>query len=290
MKQLTVFLNGKFLPAVKANISVFDRGILYGDGLFETMRAYNGKVFALEEHLNRMACSAKTLKIPLTLGTRLQTLDYEKIIQKLLKLNKLQDKDSYIRITLTRGFDIGGLLPKNNLKPTIIVAAKPISSNIIKKQKTGIKAVTVNFSKMSSQLSSMKSLNFLDNIIGAVTARDKGADEAIFMGMSGEVLEGTISNIFIIKNNIIKTPPLKSGILPGITRQFVIDLVKKMGLKIREVPFKKEDILNSDETFMTNSIIEVMPLIMVDNEIINTGRKGEITCNIRMAYKNYITP
>ncbi|MBI5892594.1 MAG: aminotransferase class IV [Deltaproteobacteria bacterium] len=282
MKNSTIYLNGSFLPASKANINVFDRGLLYGDGLFETMRAYKGKVFALEEHLKRMAHGAKVLKIPFMNNTN----KWQQIINKLLKLNNLRDKDSYIRITLTRGIDFHGLLPKNNIKPTIIVAAKPISAIVKKRQRTGIRAITINFSKASSQTSSIKSLNFIDNVIGIMMAKDMEADEAIFTSPSGEILEGTISNIFIVKNNHIKTPSIKSGILPGITRQFVINLAKKMGLKIGESPIKKIDILNSDEAFITNSIMEITPLIMVDKKIIGNGMPGKITRNIHKAYKN----
>lgn len=284
MKEFIVFLNGSFLPASKANISVFDRGMLYGDGLFETMRAYRGKVFALEKHLERMACSAKILKIPFMNNAN----KWQQIINKLLKLNNLQNHDSYIRITLTRGIDFDGLLPKGNIKPTIIVFTKPITSNIKKMQQTGIKAITLNFSKAYSKMSSIKSLNFIDNVIGSVMARNSGADEAIFTSPSGEILEGTISNIFIVKNGIVKTPPLKSGILPGITRQFVIDMAKNMGLNIEEMPVKTLDLINSDEAFITNSIIEITHLVMIDGKAIKTGRKGEITCKIQRALKNLL--
>lgn len=281
MKESIVFLNGKFIPASKANISVFDRGLLYGDGLFETMRAYNGKVFALGEHLKRMAHGAKVLKIPFMNNTN----KWHQIINKLLKLNNLQNHDSYIRTTLTRGIDFGGLLPKDNIKPTIIVAAKPISAIVKKRQRTGIRAITINFSKVSSQALSIKSLNFIDNVIGIMMAKDMGAGEAIFTSPSKEILEGTISNIFIVKGNHIKTPLIKSGILPGITRQFVINLAKKMGLKISEVSIKRKDILNSDEAFITNSIMEITPLILIDKKIIGKGMPGKITRNIHKAYR-----
>jgi len=283
-----VFLNGMFVPALKAKISVFDRGVLYGDGLFETMRAYNGKVFAIREHLERMYEGAKVLGMPFIPSPFHQTSYIKGIIRRLLKFNNLENKDSYIRLTLTRGIDFKGILPSDNIHPTTMVFAKPISRDIEKKQKIGIKAITIDFSKTYSHISAVKSLNFLDNIVGSLIAKNHGVDEALFTNAKGQVLEGTISNIFIAKKSIIKTPPLKSRILPGITRYFVIILAKKIGLKVVESPITIEDVIKSDEAFLTNSIIEITPLINIDREIIGKGKPGKITKKLQTAYKDLV--
>jgi len=159
---------------------------------------------------------------------------------------------------------------------------------IKKNQVSGIKAVTLTFFKSSSVLSNIKSLNFLDNVIGAMMAKDMDTQEAIFISPEGTVLEGTVSNIFIIKNGRVKTPPLSSKILPGITRQTVIDIANKIGLEVAETPIRKIDLLKSDEAFVTNSIIEVTPLIIVDGGNIGGGRHGEITQKILKGYKDII--
>ncbi|HBO84249.1 MAG TPA: branched-chain amino acid aminotransferase [Deltaproteobacteria bacterium] len=285
MKEIIVFLNGSFVPSSKANISVFDRGLLYGDGLFETMRSYRGKVFALDEHLQRMSRSAEFIRMHFSNNTA----RWHRIINKLLIYNKLDDKDSYIRITITRGVDYSRLTPSgHNLRPTEIVVVKPIPQRIKKNQVSGIKAVTLTFFKSSSVLSNIKSLNFLDNVIGAMMAKDMDTQEAIFISPEGTVLEGTVSNIFIIKNGRVKTPPLSSKILPGITRQTVIDIANKIGLEVAETPIRKIDLLKSDEAFVTNSIIEVTPLIIVDGGNIGGGRHGEITQKILKGYKDII--
>ncbi|MBI5681860.1 MAG: aminotransferase class IV [Deltaproteobacteria bacterium] len=290
MERFIVFLNNSFVPASKANVSIFDRGILYGDGLFETIRAYKGRVFALEQHLKRLSLGAKVLRIPLIHASILKTNVCQNIIQQLLELNNLHDEDSYIRITLTRGVDYGGLMPRNNIKPTMIIVAKPIASNIQKKQKAGIGAITVDFSRAYSKISLVKSLNFLDNVIGSMKAMANGADEAIFLSPDREVLEGTTSNVFIVKDGIIKTPPIKSGILTGITRGFIIDISENMGIRVKETTIKTLDVIKSDEAFITNSIIEVVPLIRLNKKSIGRERPGKITRLLQMEYNKQVKP
>lgn len=289
MNELIVFLNNSFVPAAQANISIFDRGILYGDGLFETMRAYKGRVFALQEHLDRLSFGANILKMPLKHTADINTKTCRNIIQKLIKLNNLDKCDSYIRITLTRGIDCGGLIPKDSLKPTLIVVAKPLAVDVLKKrQRVGIKGITLNFSKLHSIASIVKSLNFLDNVLGSVTAAACGADEAIFLNTKGEVLEGTTSNIFAVKDGAITTPSLASGILSGITRKFIIDISQKSGMSVKETAIKLSDIIKSKEAFITNSIIEVVPLIRINKRVIGSGRPGKITRLIHSEYKKVV--
>lgn len=273
-----VFLNGQFLPIEKARVSIFDRGFTYSDGLFETMRIYRGKVFALDLHIQRMRIGAGELAIPFPDGI-------EAMIPELIERNNLSRCDASIRITLTRGIDYGGLLPPVNPSPTIVMVARPLDPRVKKRQREGVKATFLE--GLNPSLPWIKSLNRLPHILGAIESNRRGVDEGLFVTQDGEVLEGTVSNIFIVDNGLLKTPP-PGGILPGITRRLVLELASRRGLFCQETSIMKWDTERCQEAFLTNSLLEVAPLVMVDGIPIGDGRMGPVTRGIQMAYRELV--
>jgi len=270
MKSEKVYINGRIVPSKLACVSVFDRGLNYGDGLFETMKAKEGRVFLLKEHLQRLKRGAEILNIPSPpFG------EMEKAIKKLLKINNLSGKEANIKIILTRGEDMGGHLPQKKPKPTLIITVKPLETERIKRMRErGVKAVLLkDFTYFPPE--GIKSLNYLMNVLGKMEASKKGAYEGIFV-KGGKILEGTSTNIFIVKGGVLKTPPLKS-ILPGITRKIVIELVKTINIPAKETPVSSSELKRSDEAFITNSIIGIVPLTRVDSFRIGSGKRGKIT-------------
>jgi len=276
-----VFLNDKFLPRDKAKVSVFDRGFIYGDGVFETLHSYNGKVFAFDLHFTRLSEGIKALAIPIRLKE-----DYLlSCIKKLLSRNNFNNTDANIRITVTRGTDYGSLAPSKSLKPTLAITAKPFNPKIKDYQREGVKAVFLNYKRPLPQI---KSLNLIPNITGIIEAKKIKAQEGIFTN-GDKILEGTITNIFISDGKGIKTPPIKDGILPGITRRLVIELAKAQGIKVSEVSLTRKDLKNCKEAFLTNSIMEIVPLVKIEDKLIGNGSPGTLTRRLQEIYKYMLT-
>lgn len=277
----TVYINGAIVPEKRARISIFDRGFLYGDGVFETLKYSNGQTAFMDEHAERLLKNLALIGIPAKGVKKLIADIKDKIIDRLIEKNGLAGKNAYVRITVTRGLDIGGLLPSPGISPTCVIAVKAIDDRFIRRiQKNGVKAVTV--SGLTRALPSIKSLNFLPNVLGKMEARRRGAHEGIFTGKNGHVTEGTSTNLFIVKENRLLTPPASNaigmdGALPGVMRQAVIKMAKTLGIPFKEKTIKKKDLLTCDEAFLTNSIIEAVPLIKVDGRVIGSGRPGDIT-------------
>ncbi len=273
MTDLTVYLNGRFIAQSKANISPFDSGFLYGYGLFETLKGYSGKIFALKEHMERLKKGCSRLKIP---DTGLDTESLEPVLEKLLKKNGLSSKDSYIRITVT-----GGILDtpfSKSSRPTLFIHCKPIDPDIVKKTRQGISAVLIEGIKgRNIELDAYKTTSYIAMFLGKIYAGDKGADEGFLVNEDKELTEGTTSNIFLYTNGRLVTPPLKSGILPGIIRGFVIKTAKDEGIPVKEERVFLNDLFKADEVFVTNSIMEVAPVIKIDGKMIGEGKAGKIT-------------
>uniref|UniRef100_A0A7J2TKJ8 Branched-chain-amino-acid aminotransferase n=1 Tax=Archaeoglobus fulgidus TaxID=2234 RepID=A0A7J2TKJ8_ARCFL len=269
---LLVYIDGEFVPEEEAKISIFDHGFLYGDGVFEGIRAYNGRVFRLREHLNRLYDSAKAinLQIPITKE------EFERIIIETLRRNKLYD--AYIRPIVTRGVGDLGLDPRKCKKPTIIVIAKPWEKLYGNLYERGLKAVTVAVRRnpYDALPPNIKSLNYLNNILAKIEANVKGGDEAIFLDKLGFISEGSGDNIFIVKNGVILTPPTINS-LPGITREVVIEIVKKLGIPFFERNLSLYDLYTADEVFVTGTAAEIAPIVEVDGRIIGDGKPGKIT-------------
>jgi branched-chain amino acid aminotransferase len=269
---LLVYLDGKFVPEEEAKISIFDHGFLYGDGVFEGIRAYNGRVFRLREHMNRLYDSAKAidLQIPITKE------EFEKIILETLRINKL--RDAYIRPIVTRGVGDLGLDPRKCKKPTIIVITKPWGKLYGDLYERGLKAVTVAVRRNPCDAlpPNIKSLNYLNNILAKIEANAKGGDEAIFLDKLGFISEGSGDNVFIVKNGSILTPPTINN-LPGITREVVIEIIKKLGIPFAERNLSLYDLYTADEVFVTGTAAEIAPIVEVDGRKIGDGKPGKVT-------------
>ena len=269
-----VCVNGKFVSSYKAKISVFDKGLQYGDGAFETMRAYCGRIFLFEEHMERLADGARMLRI-----TPPEAKILKKKALRVLKENNLLLSDAYLKIMLTAG---------NNEKKSalIIVSRKLDAKGISLMQKNGITAITLR--GWTNPFGAIKSLSYMRSVLGKIEAGNRGALEAIFTSREGYILEGASTNVFLVKNGCLKTPgigkstPDNLAILQGVTRDAVIRLARDKGLRVKETRISVKDLKTCDEAFVTNSIMEITPLKKVDSIKIKTG---PITALLLAAYK-----
>ena len=270
---MKIYINGKLYAKDQAKVSVFDHGLLYGDGVFEGIRAYDGRIFKLAEHVERLYESAKTimLKIPMTQKAMI------KAIIKTIRANKL--KSGYVRVVVTRGVGTLGLNPFTCKKPQIIIIADKIKlypEDYYKKGLSLITAATVR-NRSESINPRVKSLNYLNNIMAKIEAINAGVIEAIMFDSSGYVAECTGDNIFIIKKGVLFTPPIHMGILQGITRDAVIGLAYERGISVNETTITRHDIFNADECFLTGTAAEVIPVVKVDGRKIGSGKVGKMT-------------
>jgi branched-chain amino acid aminotransferase len=273
-KELLVYIDGKFYPKPEAKISVYDHGLLYGDGVFEGIRAYNGVVFKLKEHIDRLYRSAHTimLKIPLTKN------EMTKAVLETLKKNNL--KNAYVRLVVTRGIGDLGLDPRKCPKPTVIIIAEPtIQLHAPEAKEKGITTAIawVKRDPVDATSHEIKSLNYLNSVLGKIEANIAGVDEAICLDKRGFVCEGVGENIFIVKNGEIFTPPISSGALHGITRDVVMKLAEKLGYNVTERDITPNELFNADEVFLTGTAAEVKPVREINKRIIGNGKPGPVT-------------
>lgn len=274
-----IYLNNKLVIAEEAKISVYDHGFLYGDGIFETMRAYGGKVFCLEEHLDRLFDSAKLISLQM-LWTK---EELAKAICATIKRNQLDS--AYVRLTVSRGKGPIGLDPQLCPEPTLVIMARPF----IPKQEiyeAGVKVITVETRRIPPKAINpqIKSMNFLNNILAKIETISSGAFEGIMLNYEGWITEGTVSNIFIINGNYLQTPSADSGILMGVTRNTVIALAANLGLLVKETFLARDDLYQSEEVFLTNSSGEVIPVVQVDDQVIGSGKPGSKTLELLKGY------
>lgn len=283
---LIVYVNGKYVKKEQANISVFDRGVLYGDGFFEGIRIYNGKIFMGDEHINRFFDGAKYTAMPLRY-TKKELLD---IMKELVRVNNVTD--GYIRLVMTRGVYNLGITPPDDksAEPTLICIASNISLYNKEFYDIGINVVFSSFIRMSPLMldPQCKSINYLSNILAKLEASQRNAQEAIFLNNSGIVTECTGDNIFIIKDKKVYTPPAHVGILNGITRILVIQLLKKLGYSVYEQEFTRFNVYTADECFLTGTAAEVVGVVRVDDRVIGDGKVGIDTKIIMDEFKKYI--
>ncbi|MFH0847123.1 MAG: aminotransferase class IV [Chloroflexota bacterium] len=276
-----VYLNGVMLPRSQASISVMDYGFLYGYALFETMRAYGGRVFGLDRHLARLARSAELLSI------KIGGLDLKSAVMDTLRANRLSE--ARIRITVSIGE--GGMAPDpaSCKSPTVLVVAgayQPYPEPVYEK---GLGAIVSSVRRnQRSLLSALKSANYLESILAREQARAAGAGEAICLNEAGLLAEASMSNAFLVTRGTLRTPGTQSGILPGITREIVLELAGRMGIKAVEQDIRLEELLQAEEAFLTSSLIEVMPLSELDGKMIGSGRPGTITRKLRQAYRELV--
>lgn len=284
----TVFINGRYVDGRSAKVSVFDRGFNYGDGLFETVKAYDGRPFLFKEHIQRLKRGARSLRIPIT-----ALKDIEKKSLRLLDKNGLTKGEAYLKVVLTRGVDTRSMLPSKAPSPTLVITAGRLkAADITPLRVKGVKAVLLDgpAPAQGGGLSSLKTLNFLPYIAGRMHASRRGAYEGIFTDPDGRLLEGTATNLFLVRKDAIMTPPLNGivGILPGITRGFIIKLAKRAGMRVLETPLYVKDLKTSDEAFLTNSIVELLPLVRVEGGGIGHGRPGPVTRLLQEKYREAV--
>jgi branched-chain amino acid aminotransferase len=270
---MKIFIDGKFYDESRAKVSVFDHGLLYGDGVFEGIRAYHGRVFKLKEHIDRLFYSAKAilLDIPMTHAAIM------KATVNTCRKNKLQD--CYIRLLVTRGIGTLGLNPRSCKNPSVIIIAGKIQVYPEELYQRGMDIVTVpTVRNLHSAVNpAIKSLNYLNNILAKIEANNAGVEEAVMLNAEGFVAEGTADNIFVVKKGALYTPPLSAGALYGITRQTVIELAEAAGLKVTEPNLTRYDLFNADECFLTGTGAELIPVVKIDGRVIGTGQPGPIT-------------
>jgi branched-chain amino acid aminotransferase len=270
---MKVYISGKFYDKDEARISVFDHGLLYGDGVFEGIRCYNGKVFRLQEHLDRLYDGARhiSLEIPLSKPA------FADAIHETLRVNGL--REAYIRAVVTRGIGTLGLDPRKCGRPEVIIITDSIQLYPPEKYQQGLELATVaTIRNHPAALDPrIKSLNYLNNILARIEATLCGCEEALMLNHKGEVAECSGDNIFIVKHGVLKTPPPEAGILKGITRGVVLELARQEGIPAQEVPLTRHDVYAADECFLTGTAAEIIAVSKVDGRTIGTGRQGPIT-------------
>ena len=282
---LKIFLNDGLVDEREAVVSVFDHGLLYGDGVFEGIRSYDGLVFKLKEHLDRFFESAHTLmlEIPMTKEA------LEKAVIRTLQANRL--KDAYIRLVVTRGTGDLGLDPRKCPKPTLFIITDKIALYPKEHYEKGLVLVTVPTVRNHPEALNpqLKSLNYLNNILAKIEATNAGVDEAILLNSHGYVAECTGENIFYVKKSRICTPPPYVGILRGITRDVVMRLGREAGHEVAEDIFTRHDLYAADEVFLTGTAAEIVPVVKIDNRRIGSGRPGPITAKLMQEFRK-LTP
>ena len=270
---MKIYLDGTFVDSADAKVSVFDHGLLYGDGVFEGIRLYDGNIFRLEEHLERLEYSAKAILLDLPL-TRAQ---FSEATCETCRQNGL--KDGYIRLVVTRGVGDLGLSPWLCAKPTVFIIASKISLYPPEHYEKGLAIVTVPTRRINPAAlpPTIKSLNYLNNILGKIEARQFGALEAIMLNDQGYVAECTADNVFIVQKGEILTPAASQGALKGVTRSTIFDIAAELKLPLREVNLTRYDIWVAEECFLTGSGAEVIPTVKLDGRTIGDGRPGPVT-------------
>jgi len=279
-----VFLNGEFVSRDAARVSVFDHGYLYGDGVFEGIRAYNGRVFRLDEHLDRLFESARTvmLRVPLTKE------ELREVVLETLRRNGL--RDGYVRLVVSRGPGDLGLDPRKCPQPTVVVIAEGIQLYPQEAYTRGLRAITVTTRKISPDMLSpqVKSLNYLNNILARIEVNRAGVDEGIMLNAAGYVTECTADNVFIVRRGELWTPPVYLGILKGITRETVLELAHALEIPATERVFTMHDIYTAEECFLTGTAAEVAPVVEVDGRVIGDGTPGAVTRRVIGAFRERV--
>jgi branched-chain amino acid aminotransferase len=284
-QELQIYIDGKFYPKSEAKISVYDHGLLYGDGVFEGIRAYNGIVFKLEEHIDRLYKSAHAIMLNIGIPKK----DMIKAVIDTLKKNKLQD--SYIRLVVTRGVGDLGLNPNKCKKPTIIIITDTIklhSDNDAKEKGITAMITWVRRDAIDATSHEVKSLNYLNSILAKIEANNAGVEEAISLGRTGYVCEGVAENIFLVRDNIIFTPPSSTGALPGITAQVITRIAKKMGYAVVERNISPTELFTADEVFFTGTAAEVIPVREINKRTIGNGKPGPVTKRLMEEYQKVV--
>jgi len=278
---MKIYIDGKYYDQHKAKVSVFDHGLLYGDGVFEGIRAYHGRVFKLAEHIERLFFSAKAILLAIPLTPEQVT----RVVVEACRKNKL--RDGYIRLVVTRGAGNLGMNPHKCEKPSVIVIADKIQLYPPEMYQRGLDLVTVpTVRNLHSALNpAIKSLNYLNNIMAKIEAHNSGCEEAIMLNAEGYVAECTGDNIFMVKGGELLTPPLSAGALHGVTRGVVMELGRQNGLTVREPNLTRYDLFNADECFLTGTGAEIIAAVKIDGRVIGRGKPGPVTEKLVAQYR-----
>ncbi len=270
---MKVYIDGKFYDERDAKVSVFDHGLLYGDGIFEGIRAYNGRVFRLKEHIDRLFYSAKAILLTLPISHA----EFMQAVVESCRANNI--RDGYIRLVVTRGIGTLGLNPNRCKNPSVIVIADKIQLYPEELYERGMEIITVpTVRNLHSAVNpAIKSLNYLNNILAKIEANNSGCEEAVMLNADGYVAECTGDNIFIVKEGKLMTPPLSAGALYGITRATVIELARKLGIEVSEPNLTRYDLFNADECFLTGTGAEIVPVVKIDARVVGDGKPGKLT-------------
>ncbi len=276
-----IFLNDRFVPRDEALVSVFDHGFLYGDGIYETLRAYGGRIFMLLQHLARLQRSAKLIGLEIPIPEK----DWPSLLSDAIARNQLSD--AYLRITVSSGTGEIGLDPGLCPKPTVVVIAKPFQSYPPHLFKEGVSLISTSVHRnLATALSpQIKSLNFLNNILAKQEAVHAGAFDGVMLNAEGHLTECTTSNIFFVQHGALCTPSVACGILDGITREVVLALAKEQGIKIEESAYTPEALRQAEECFLTNTTMELMPVRDMDQRLVGSGKPGPLTLKLRELFR-----
>jgi branched-chain amino acid aminotransferase len=279
-----VYINGKLFDQSEAKVSVYDHGLLYGDGIFEGLRIYAGKVFRLREHIDRLYDSARAihLEIPIPRDAMIQA------VNNTVAANPRQE--GYVRLVVTRGAGTLGLDPRKTSDPQIIIIVDDISLYPAELYEKGLEIVTAATIRNHPNALSprIKSLNYLNNILAKIEGARAGCQEALMLNHVGEVAECTGDNVFIVKRGLLQTPPSHAGILEGITRNAVIELAEQAGIPFREATLTRHDVYTADECFLTGTAAEVIAVVKCDDRVIGAGKPGPITRQLRERFHQLV--
>jgi branched-chain amino acid aminotransferase len=278
---MLIYMNGKLVPEEEAKVSVFDHGLLYGDGVFEGIRVYDGNIFRLTEHIERMYESAKTIGLEVPMSFE----EVEAATVQTVEANGM--REAYIRLVITRGRGDLGIDPSTCLEPTFFIICATIQLYPAEFYETGIPLVTASTRRIPMECLDprIKSLNYLNNILAKIEARKAGVPEAVMLNLSGRVAECTADNIFIMRDGKLKTPRLTEGALPGVTRKATLELAQESGLRVKETVLGMHDLYNAEECFLTGTGAEIMPVVTIDGRQIGDGKPGPTTLDLSKRFR-----
>ncbi|REJ10872.1 branched-chain-amino-acid transaminase [Halobacillus trueperi] len=285
MSSQWIYMSGEYVKKEEAVVSVYDHGFLYGDGVFEGIRVYEGNIFKLDEHLNRLYDSAKSIMLEIPHSKE----ELEEIIAETVRRNQLET--AYIRVVVSRGAGNLGLDPSSCANPRLVVIAEALALFPKELYERGVRLASVSSRRNRPDVlpPQVKSLNYLNNILVKMEANQAGVDEALMLNDQGYVTEGSADNIFIVKNGTILTPPTYLGALEGITRNAIIDLAEEKGYKVKEQPFTRHDVYVADEVFLTGTAAEVIAVVEVDQRKVGDGKPGVVTNHLLSEFRKVTT-
>jgi branched-chain amino acid aminotransferase len=280
----TIWIDGEWHDKTTARVSVFDHGLLYGDGVFEGIRVYAGKIFKLQEHLDRLYDCAHAI----LLDVPIPKSELGGVLEEAVKRSGLTE--AYIRPVITRGLGDLGIDPRNCPKPTVIVIVDKIAMWTPERYKVGLAVVTAGtpIPHRESLSPRIKSLNYLCHAMAKMEANVAGADEALMLDTTGHVAEGTGQNVFVVKRRVVRTPPLHAGILAGVTRSVVMQLAREAGCEVKEEMLNRFDIYTADEAFLTGTASEIAPIRSYDGRAVGSGKAGALTCDLMARFQAYV--